>query len=154
MLRHLGLTLPVNVILEEGTGPTPAQQRMLASLEELPTSVLTEIDLHALRYFNNIDEAETAEEVGIQIDPKRIRQHYRLTAATIPILRDSPRQFFFLYADCDWDPEHGLEILLNGTEVLYCDAPTTLCDSPRWLEMLSTTENLTNKARELNGLED
>jgi hypothetical protein len=45
---------------------------------------------------------------------------YEIMEIVIPQLEATPNQYFFLNAECDWDPEHGLAILVRDGTVVHC----------------------------------
>ena len=132
-----GLTFPL-CRRGDARRPTPRQLAALEHFQSFPTTLPAAIEPHALNYCDRIDEIVCLHEEGIAIDRANIAKHYRLTDLVIPPLSDTSANFFFLTADCDWEPEHGMQIVLDGPEILYCDDHTTLAFGAAWTRILFT----------------
>ena len=138
-LKPLNLRLNVSFIQEDDAArPTARQLAALGHFQSLPTTLRHAIQPHALNFCDRIDDVVCLAEEGIDLDRANIAKHYRLTDLVIPPLADTLANFFFLAADCDWEPEHGMQIVLDGQEIIYCNEHTTLAFGAAWKRILST----------------
>ena len=137
-IKSLNLRLNVSFVQEGDVArPTARQLSALEHFQLLPTTLPTAIEPHALQYCDRIDDIVCLAEEGISIDRANIAKHYQLTDLVIPPLADTSGNFFFLTADCDWEPEHGMQIILDGNDILYCNDHTTLAFGAAWTRILS-----------------
>jgi hypothetical protein len=137
-IKPLNLRLNVSFMQEgDATRPTARQLSALEHFQSLPTTLPTAIQPHALKYCDRIDDIVCLADEGIDIDRENIAKHYRFTDLVIPPLADTSASFFFLNADCDWEPEHGMQIVLDGHLILYCDDHTTLAFGAAWTRIMS-----------------
>ena len=137
------LNCQLNVsFMQERDAPRPTARQLLAleHFQALPATLATAIQSHALKYCERIDDIVCLEEEGITIGRGNIARHYRLRELVIPPLADTTADFFLLTADCDWEPEHGMQIILDGNEILYCDDHTTLAFGAAWSRILTAPD--------------
>lgn len=132
-LPFLNRRLKITIIPEcDGAEPTIRQLQVLESLEPIPPEFIDGIDdyvtAHRRRYMNVISRAIRAYSwltrflrITSGSDMNDVfGTGYEITEIVIPQLEATPNQYFFLNAECDWDDEHGLEILVRDGTVVHC----------------------------------
>ena len=100
--------------------PTARQSAVADHIPEYLANIKRELDTHAEQNCRKVDDAVNLEEEGIPINYHRIGDHYTITAAMVGHVDGCEGNYFFLGCECDWDEEHGLEFLLDGSRILYC----------------------------------
>jgi len=118
--------------LEEAR-PTHRQIAAIDALDDVPDSIVKRLndaaDGHRRRIHDLIDLAE--EGLG-DICRENIADYFEIDEIVIPPLGDCARVYHFLSADCDWEPEHGLEFLLRDGEVVSCTNQDCLYLDEAW----------------------
>ena len=135
-LTPLSRTLRVYIMDETGASPTERQLRAYERFQTLPTTLCDEIARHAIRYCDRIDDLVGLEAEGIAINRSQIGQHFRITTLLIPRLADSGTDYYFISADCDWEPEHGMQIILENDAIVYCSDHSSLAFGAAWQKVL------------------
>jgi hypothetical protein len=123
--RHvpaLGRTLHFYVIPEgESARPTARQVAALAQLDALPADLWEALDDAAEAYRRRTDEEVDLAGEGLgHIQRANVRDHYRIEQGVIPRLGECADVYHFLTGGCDWETEHGLEVLLKNGVVVAC----------------------------------
>ena len=132
-----GAMLKVYIMQEGESLPTQRQIEVLYSLNDLTDHVLKDIANHALEYFRQVDAVVNLAGEGIVIDESRIECYFRFESILIPELGECETNYFFVSADCDWEPEHGMEVLVGDGRVFYCGDHSSLPFSSVWKEVTS-----------------
>jgi len=136
----VGYELDVSIYPEDhdAAPPTARQLEVFESASALPPSLRDSLDDAAERYRKEIDE-----EVGLTwpevagINRSNIRAHYRIDQIFVPRLQSCSRSYLFLDGECDWEEEHGLEILLRDGHVLLCGEQGGLMQNQEWNKYLT-----------------
>lgn len=116
-VKFLGFDCRVLVCAEEGAdGPSWRQRRLLSKILRDPDPDV--IDDAADAYLNHVDDMVGLAEYGLgHINRGNIRDHYGISCITIPRQAGSPDDYVVLDGGCDWEEEHGLQLLIkNGRE--------------------------------------
>ena len=133
-----GSTLTVHIMCENDVSPTPRQKEVLNSLENLPRGLVREITKFAIDYYQRIDDAVDLAYEGRAIKKRDIAKHYTIKSILIPNMGDCDTNYFFISADCTWEEEHGMQILVEDGQVRYCGDHTTLAFSHHWDTLIAT----------------
>jgi hypothetical protein len=124
-------------IMQEGdSSPSARQLEALTLFKALPSRTLEEIASRAVTYCQKVDSVVDLSAEGIGIDYDDIARHYRFTSLLIPQLNCCESNFVFVSADCDWEPEHGMQLLLEDGCVLWCGDHSTLPFSAQWKRII------------------
>lgn len=141
MLVHaLGdISVDICVMLEAGADtPSKRQLSVIESLAQLsPKKLREDIAIAARNYFREVDARIGLTEDGIRIDENQIEKHYRFSDITIPKHNDCDTDFAIIGAECDWDDEHGMYILLADGRIVYCGSCATLYFGSGWSRVIS-----------------
>jgi len=118
----LGDETEVWVILEQGRStPTFRQRRLIQRLQGYDASLEMLMDDAANDHRIMFDDAagHHHHEYGLPLMTREIiGQHYGIGLIWIPKLSGSSDDFVVLGCDCDWEIEHGMQMLVkNGTSV-------------------------------------
>jgi hypothetical protein len=130
----IGRSLPIRVERERRE-PTPAQLEAVHGLLRLPAERLEEFT-HAVAL--DCWYACLEFEIADQVPPVRLRKrtqvwrHVTWQEVHIPTHRRSRDRYAFLYAECAWDVEHGLELLLQNGRLLRVGRQEGLSSSEEW----------------------
>ena len=121
-VKFFGSSCDVCVTLEEGrTSPSIRQRLLIYRLQryapELMEKICDAAERHRFEYEGPVGFLH--EEYGLPImNRKNIREHFSYGLILIPRLTGSSDDYTVLGCDCEWDIEHGMEMLIkNGTEV-------------------------------------
>lgn len=136
----LNKAVPISIVPENGGLPPTLPQLALANrLSELPQSLWTEIEDAAEAYRAETDASVNLAEYDLgHINRANIRDHFAILDVVIPPLEGSTEFLIFLTGNCDWEEEHGLEILLKNNHVISCGPNEGFCLSQGWFEYLQT----------------
>jgi hypothetical protein len=141
----LGLDLKIYIERDDESPPTQRQQDAVDSLQNLPKSLLTEIAEYALAYYRRCDIEEELAEEGIVIDKANIAKHIHYKDVMVPELEQCETNYFFLGADCDWEPDQGMEVLVGDGHVISCGGQTMFPYSPQWIKLMSAPKKERDK---------
>lgn len=134
-----GTECQVYIMQEAETPPTARQLLCLERFAELPTSdVGADIAANALRYLGYIESVVDLESEGIKIDKSKIATHYSITTVLIPELRDCDSDFVFVSANCEWEREHGMQLLFENGKVIWCGDHSALAFGSQWTQVIAT----------------
>ena len=62
---------------------------------------------------------------------------FRLESLLIPEIRNCNTNYFFASFDCDWEEEHGMQVLIADGEIILCGESTSLPFSSQWIHVIS-----------------
>lgn len=140
VVRSLGNEVVRIAFEQEGdaTVPTARQLQALDSLHGVPGDELArDIAVNARRYYERVDSVVNLAGEGIDIDPENIASHFKIVGVTIPILGGCESDLIFVDATCDWEEEHGMQLLLADGSVVYCGDYSTIQMGPQWRDIIS-----------------
>ena len=137
-INFLGELYRLHIFPEgDSASPTPRQLITVASIEEAPVNLMQEICQHARAYCERVDEYVGLEDDGITIDYQNISQHFRATNVLVPELGNFDGCIYGVQYECDWEPEHGMQILFEDGNVVSCGPCNGMFHSGRhWLKYL------------------
>ncbi|MHB8914123.1 MAG: DUF6985 domain-containing protein [Minisyncoccota bacterium] len=137
-IPFLGKEMEV-VFITAGKGEKPAdeQLQLLDRLDSISNEFVTNIDDAAETYkkevYENIDPAEA----DLSINREDISRHFSLDTVVIPEIGQSKDVLFFLTGECDWEKEHGIEILVKDGQVVSCGMQNALYLNEEWKSYIS-----------------
>ena len=135
-------TAVVSYVLNNGPRPVSESLRAkvidaIDALDKLPSSILDAIDNAADGHRRKVDAMINLTEEGLGfIQRQNIRDHYEIEEFVIPAHGDSERIFQFIAAECDWEEEQGMEILLCDAQVVSCTDQDCLYLDEAWAAYL------------------
>jgi hypothetical protein len=125
--------LEVTVLLEgETTSPSDSQLRTINFLRSIPLAISEDISVAARDYFRRLYRDGTSADEGLVIDENNIDAHFTFNYISVPKLGKCELPVAVLSADCDWEREHGMHLLLLNTSILYCGSCSTLFYGKGW----------------------
>jgi hypothetical protein len=128
-------------IIQEGDGrPTSRQLEALAAVQNIDDETILMIQNCAIEHYRKVDSIVNLAEDGITIDEATIDNHYRIKSILIPEIRSCKTNFCFLSFQCDWEEEHGLQVLLANGETVISGDHGSLPFSPQWIHAISIPE--------------
>jgi len=133
----LGKSLIVRIMHDDDEPPTKRQMDALRSIDRLPDELPADIAAHAVPYFHKVDDVVCLADEGVHIDVSQIDRHYQITSVLIPPLGEADDLFLLLSADCDWEPEHGMRLVLENGRVIGCGPHDSLAFGAAWDRLLS-----------------
>lgn len=132
-IPFLGHELPLIVISEhDDVEPTARQIAVVDSIDQIPESVLSLIDDQVRIYFKRIADLVDLEGEDIRIDEGHLAAHYSLDRIVIPRMQNCPIDYVFVTGECDWEAEHGMEILLKDGIPVECGSQDGLFLNAAW----------------------
>lgn len=105
----MDVELPVE-IEPDAEGVSPPQLEALRQIFSLPPDVLEAAAPAVVQNYEVYREAIGDEELPPLDNPKDVWQQVTPTGFIVPAHYDVTTPTFFLLAECDWDPEHGLVV--------------------------------------------
>ena len=105
-----GATIPVEIELEDGAEMSPLQQEALRLLQSLPDDVLETSAPAIVQNYEVYREMIGDEECPPLENPVDVWKQVAPTYFRISPHENESAPTFFLLAECDWDPEHGLVV--------------------------------------------
>nr|WP_086939866.1 hypothetical protein [Thaumasiovibrio occultus] len=113
------------VIIYDDT-PLEYAERCVAYLNSLNTEVVAALDAACLRYCNDF-LTMTGQSPRTLERPADIRHFMRPGGLIIEEPEDLNEPIIHLEMECDWDIEHGVEIIIRADKVLYVGGFNGLC---------------------------
>lgn len=138
-VRLLDADLTVEAQAESENEPTAHQLKVLASAELLGPSFEEQLRSAAKGYFHRTSEVINLAEEGILVDVDRIGEHFRLKVLLIPEHGPCEDDIFIIHGDCDWEEEHGLQVVVLNGDVVRCDQQDSLIWGGTWTEVLAAS---------------
>jgi hypothetical protein len=108
-------TLPV-VYEKEDAEPTRRQRQVAEQIEAFSASIGPKIALASQAFYD--DYADWGPAIEANVQRSDLLRHIHFEEVVIPRLGQSSHDWWFLSGRCDWEPEHGIEVLLDGSEVV------------------------------------
>ncbi|MBI4057786.1 hypothetical protein HY405_00470 [Candidatus Microgenomates bacterium] len=123
----------------EANQPTKKQLNVLGRIEDLPKDFSSILDDAADSYRKTVIESllEEDSEPIRHIQRENISNHYKIDDVVIPELGRSRDVLFFLTGECDWEEEHGIEILVKNEKVESCGMQDVLYLNEAWQKYIS-----------------
>ncbi len=137
-VSSLGKSLKIRIMQNENGPPTKRQMDALQSIDRLPAELPEDIAAHAVPYFHKVDDVVGLADEGVHIDVSKIENHYQITSLLIPLLREADDLFLLFSADCNWEPEHGMQLILENGRVIGCGPQSSLAFGAAWERLLAT----------------
>jgi hypothetical protein len=131
------VTVPLTVLGEDDQGPSSRQQEIVDSIAILPMSLLKTLKYRAYEYFARVRDEAGEAEFDPSIKKGTIQKHYRLKSTLVPKIKDSPTNYLFLTFDCDWEEEHGMQVVLADDQIVTCKECSTLAWGAAWKRVLA-----------------
>ena len=128
----------IYIMQEDDSPPAQRQREILESLDTLPESFLLDVATHALAYYRQVDSVVNLSGEGCVIDERDIEQHYTIKSVLIPEIGNCETDYMFISADCDWEEEHGMQLLVADGQVIACGDSSTLPFSSLWKNVISS----------------
>jgi len=132
-IPYLDATLDVRIDPDQRDGDiTDKQRQVYRSIMQLPATTQRLMEGPIFENYLKIrDEVEdsTMPDIAAATD---IWSHLDPRAILIPRHRASKCAYFFVEAECGWEPEHGLEVLFRGGEVLQVTQQEGLSMNQAW----------------------
>lgn len=135
-------TVTIYIMQEDDQQPTGRQQEILASLQNTPNDLLLDIKTCAMEYYREIDSVVNLTEEGKAIDERSLEQHFRIKSVLIPEIRNCSTNYCFMSFDCDWEEEHGMQVLLADGKIIACGQHSSLPFSPQWAQAISIPDKI------------
>lgn len=137
-----GAPIPIEVRRDGNTLLDPLQRQAIRSALALDANALEEAALAVVQNYEVYREMIGDDEMPPLEKPMDVWQQVRLSHISVASHREVQHAYFLLHAECDWDPEHGLEVRFRDGVAIECDqeggTSGTADDSPERLEMLRT----------------
>lgn len=121
--------------------PTERQIALVDAIGSFSTSIRESINDAAEKYRKEIDDEVDLSEYDLgHINRRNIENHYMISKIVIPPIGACKDDYHFLEGSCEWEEEHGLEILLRNGEVIYCGPMEALYlnDLGQWDDYIGT----------------
>lgn len=136
----LNARLKVYIMQEDDFPPTQRQLEILESLDRLPKGFQHDIATHAWNYYRQIDADVDFAQEGRAIEHESITSHYTIKSILIPEIRNCEANYLFISANCDWEEEHGMQLLVRDGQVISCGDHSTLPFSSQWKNVISASD--------------
>jgi hypothetical protein len=137
--RRIEITL---IPESEGEKPSDRQIAVVDALQKLRPTLMDSIDEAAYAYFKEfadlIDEDEDDDDDLCDITRENIRSMYEIHGITVPRLGGCQDHYQFFSASCEWEIEHGMEVLLKNGNVVSCGPADCLYLNEEWDDYIQT----------------
>lgn len=134
--RHipfLDATLDVRVDPDlRGGDVTDKQRQVYRSIMQLPAATQTRMEGPIFANYLKIREEVEDDTMPDIPAAAAIWSHLDLRAIHIPRHRASKHSYFFVEAECTWEPEHGLEVLFRDGAILQVTQQEGLASNQAW----------------------
>ena len=131
----------IEVERDEENALEPQQRQALRSLFALGSDALEQAAPAVVQNYEVFREASDDDEQTPPLDkPVDVWQQVQLDHIFVPRHYEARHAYFLLYATCDWDPEHGLEVRFRDGYAIEADqigqSGGAHDDTPEHLELL------------------
>ncbi len=93
-----------------------------------------ELDDWAFKYFQEIANIIDVSECGCQdVTRHNIDDHYQIQRALVPPLWGSEDRYLVLGGNCDWDDEHGIQMVVKNATVIKCGPADGIYQGLGWM---------------------
>lgn len=134
--RHvpfLDVTVQVRIDPEQRGGDVSDKQRQVyQSIMQLPATTQTLMETPIFANYLKIRDMVEDDTMPDIAEATQIWSNLDPRAILIPRHRTSKYSYFFLEAECGWEPEHGLEILFRDGGVLQVTQQEGLSMNQAW----------------------
>lgn len=114
-------TFGIHGELEHGDVASNQQLDFYRSLTQSDFPHSEELDDWAFRYFQEVAKIIDVRECGCQDATRNnIDKYYEIQRALVPPLWDSDDRYLVLGGNCDWDDEHGIQMIVRNASVIKC----------------------------------
>ena len=135
-VRHipfLDATLPVRIDPEQRGGYVSDKQRQVyQSMMRLPAATQALMEAPVFANYVTIRDAVEDDTMPDIAEAAQIWSHVDLRAILIPRHRTSKYSYFFVEAECTWEPEHGLEVLFRDGAIFQVTQQAGLSMNETW----------------------
>ena len=118
--------------------PTPSQLELVEAIRKLPKSIRPRMNDAAEAWRECCDEAVDLSEYDLgHINRRNIQKHYQVTAIDVPRDAEHEDDYLIFVADCEWESEHGMQLILKNREFVLFGEQDGACwadDLPRYVE--------------------
>lgn len=139
----------VYIYRDDCSAPTQRQLSVFNKLSLLPESIVYDIEKNAVSYFEKVDSEMSNNSQRSEIDKNRIWANLKIKRILIPELYECNDDFFIISAECDWEPEHGMELLVKNCSVISCNENRGIAFNPQWEDVVKASETDRQKFLEL-----
>lgn len=150
-INFYGTSLLLEVENESPDGPTPNQLASAAAIERAGERLRADICRHAFDHCRLVEEWIDLEDEGVHINFDRIEDHMQLKSVMVPELGPCSAAVYMLDYDCDWEPEHGMQMVIEDDEVVYCASCMLYLDT-NWYKVIKLSP--AERRRELKRMQD
>jgi len=134
--RHvsfLDVTLQGRIDPEQRGGDvSDKQRRVYQSIMRLPAATQTLMEAPIFANYLKIRDLVEDDAMPDIADAAGIWIHLDVRAVLIPRHRASKYSYFFVEAECGWEPEHGLEVLFRDGAILQVTQQEGLSMNQAW----------------------
>jgi hypothetical protein len=134
-IEFYGTSLPLMVESESPDVPSPHQLASVAAIERVGERLRADIYQNARDHCRRVEEWVDLEDEGVHINFDRIEDHIHLKSVMVPKLGPCSAAVYMLDYDCDWEPEHGMQMVIEDDEVVFC-ASCMLYLATEWYELI------------------
>jgi Domain of unknown function (DUF6985) len=135
-VRHvpfLDATLQVRIDPEQRGGDVSDKQRhVYQSIMRLPAATQTLMEAPIFANYLKIRDLVEDDTMPDIAEAAGIWSQLDLRAILIPRHRASKHSYFFVEAECTWEPEHGLEVLFRDGGILQVTQQEGLASNQAW----------------------
>jgi hypothetical protein len=116
---------------EDRAGVSDRQRAAIQSVLDLPGNTK---DILAPAMFDNYLEArnDMDPEPPLIETPGKVWDHVKIINVIIPVHGRSQHRYFFADFRCDWEEEHGLELLFRDGQLIRVSQPDGLWGNAAW----------------------
>ena len=122
------LTMAIRPEAGDVTAPSSPQLEVADFVLQLPATFIESLQAPLISYMLT---------TPIRVDKQRILNHARVAQILVPRLGASGKRYFFLLGSCDWEEEHGFEMLFCGSQILSCGPQEGLYLNEAWKRYIS-----------------
>ncbi len=123
--------------LEHGDVASDRQLDFYRSLTRDDFPQANELDDRAFGYFQEVAKIiEVGECCSQEITRKNIEKHYEIQRVLVPPLWNNKDRYLVLGGNCDWDVEHGIQMIVKNASVIKCGESDGIYQGLGWDELL------------------
>lgn len=98
----------------------PYAEKCRDYLDDLPAEMEKRLALYLNRYYTDCEQDYDEEHAESEtVNEDNIFSHIRISSVIVDEACRTDRIEFHVDGECDWEPEHGLEITISNGKILY-----------------------------------
>lgn len=131
-------TIDIHGELKDGAEATESQFAYYMSLSQADFPNSTDLNDRAFEYFRETASVIDVSDFGlVDVDRSNICDHYEIQRIVVPPLWETEDRYLILGGNCNWNPEHGIQFIVENSTVIKCGESDGIYQGLEWKSLLA-----------------